>query len=94
MPSIDRGFERAQTFARLRQARAKVTSESPHEIPQSKDIFSVSRAVVGHLPLRAVVRAKGEMAATSAVEGVFSIFKRGMTASISTAAKAPAPLSS
>lgn len=30
------------------------------------------------MPLRTVVRAKGEMAATSAVEGVFSIFKRGM----------------
>ncbi|XIA66061.1 hypothetical protein ACFIOY_08180 [Bradyrhizobium sp. TZ2] len=41
------------------QTCAKIVSESPHEIPQSIDIHGVARAVVEHLPLRAIVGAKG-----------------------------------
>jgi Tetratricopeptide repeat len=43
-----------------------VSSESPHEIPPSIDIFSLPRLAVGHVPLRASLAQKGDVAALSA----------------------------
>ena len=55
----ERGFERARTFARPKASPREVAKRKPaHEIPPSIDIFSVPRAVVGHLPHRAVAGAK------------------------------------